>query len=170
MELIAQYWPFGTSGLGLVIGGLIVLLVLKFVAGLAVRLVSIAVVAAGVGIWAFPDYMPFKMPFLSGGDAGPKWVLVSAAGEAMGEDVAYSVSATPKANVAGLPVCDKDNVGKVAVCGAPGLGEIMGMAGSGLPTDVSMSSVPTGVCTYKTVSTAEFLTEGGEKKIYQCKD
>jgi hypothetical protein len=46
----------------------------------------------------------------------------------------------------------------------------MGMAGSGLPTDVSMSSVPTGVCTYKTVSTAEFLTEGGEKKIYQCKD
>lgn len=169
MEWIAQYWPFGTSGLGLTIGVLLVLLVLRFVAGLVVRLVSIGIVAAGVGFWAFPGYMPFQVPFLSASSDGPKWVLVSSAGQAVGEDIAYSVSATPKAKVAGLPVCDQDNVGKVAVCGAPGLGEIMGMAGSGLPTDISVTSVPTGVCTYKTVSTAEFLSEGGGQKVYECR-
>lgn len=171
MDWIAQYWPFGTSGLGITVGVLIVLVVLKFVAGLVVRLVSIAIVAVGVGLWAFPDYMPVKIPFLSAaGESGPKWVLVSSAGQALGEDVAYSVSSTPKMTIKGMPVCDRANIGKVAVCGAPGLGEVMGMAGSGLPTDVSMTSIPNGVCTYKTVTTSEFLSEGGEHKVYQCKD
>jgi hypothetical protein len=171
MEWIAQYWPFGTSGLGITVGVLIILVVLKFVAGMVVRLVSIGIVAAGVGFWAFPGYMPFKIPFLAAGSSsGPQWVLVSSAGRAVGEDVAYSVSATPKMAIKGMPVCDENNIGKVAVCGAPGLGEVMGMAGSGLPTDISMTSMPTGVCTYKTPTTSDFLSEDGEHKVYQCKD
>lgn len=168
MEWIAQYWPFGSSGLGLVVGGLIALLVLKFVAGIVMRLVSIGLVVAGVGFVAFPGYMPFQLPFF-GTAAEPKWVLVSSAGEAMGEDVAYSVSDTPKMEIKGTPVCDKDNLGKVAVCGTPGFGVIAGMAGSGLPTDLSMTSVPTGVCSYKNVTTTDFLQDGGESKVYQCK-
>lgn len=168
MELIAQYWPFGTSGIGLVVGGLVALLVLKFVAGIVMRLVSIGVVAAVVGFAAFPDYMPFQLPFL-GSAKEPTWVLVSSAGEALGEDVAYSVSDSPKMAIKGLPVCDKDNLGKVAVCGTPGFGVIAGMAASGLPTDLSVTSIPTSVCSYKNVSTSEFLEEGGESKVYQCK-
>jgi hypothetical protein len=168
MDIIAQYWPFGTSGLGLVVGGLIALLVLKFVAGVLIRLVSIGLIAAGVGFWAFPDYMPFKLPFF-GGASEPKWVLVSSAGEAMGEDVAYSVSDTPKMAVNGMAVCDKDNVGKVAVCGVPGFGVVAGMAASGLPTDLSITSIPTGVCSYRNPTTQDFAADGGENKVYQCR-
>jgi hypothetical protein len=169
MDWIAQYWPFGTSGVGLAVGGLLVFLVIRFIAGLVLRLISVAVVALGVAFWAFPDAMPFQLPFLSAGSE-PKWVLVSANAEAFGEDVAYSVSDTPKMTVSGTPVCDQDNVGKVAVCGVPGLGVAVGMAASGLPTDLSMTSVPTGVCTYKTVTEAEFVSEGGENKVYQCRN
>jgi hypothetical protein len=169
MEVIAQYWPFGTSGVGIVVGALVALLVLKFVAGLIIRIVSIGVIAAAVGFWAFPDSMPFKLPFLSA-NAGPKWVLVSSAGEAFGEDVAYSVSDTPKMAVKGLPVCDAANVGKVAVCGTPDLNVIAGMTASGLPTDVSLTGVPTGVCTYKAVTADDYLSEGGDNKVYQCRN
>jgi hypothetical protein len=168
MDFIAQYWPFGTSGLGLAVGAIVVLFVLKFVAGLIVRLVSIAIVALGVGFWAFPQYMPFQLPFLSA-SAEPKWVLVSSGGDASGQDVAYSVSVTPKLAVDGLPVCNKDNLGKVAVCGSPDASVIAGMAMSGLPTDLSVSGIPTGVCTYKSVETSGYLNEGGENKVYQCR-
>ena len=168
MEFLAQYWPFGTSGLGLAVGVVVILLVVKFVAGLILRLVSIAVVALGVGFWAFPQYMPFQLPMFSG-SAQPNWVLVSSGGEAVGRDIAYSVGATPKLAVDGLPVCDDANVGKVAVCGTPDAGIVAGMAMSGLPTDLSVSGIPAGVCAYKSVETSDFLDEGGENKVYQCR-
>lgn len=168
MEWIAEYWPFGTSGVGLVIGGLLALLVVRFVAGLVLRLVSIGIVALGVGFWAFPQYMPFSLPFL-GGSSEPKWVLLPDAGDAYGQDVAYSVSSIPKMSIKGTPVCDKQNIGKIAVCGAPGFGVIAGMAASGLPTDLTVTSVPDGVCTYKTADTSDFAQPGGEAKVYQCK-
>lgn len=168
MEFIAQYWPFGTSGVGLTVGAIAVLFVVRFVAGLIFRLLSIGVVVLGVGFWAFPQYMPFQLPFLSA-NSQPKWVLVPDAGDAYGEDVAYSVSAAPKMAINGMPVCDKDNIGKVAVCGSPGFGVIAGMAASGLPTDVSVTSVPDGVCTYKTAPAEDFAQSGGENKVYQCR-
>jgi hypothetical protein len=168
MEWIAQYWPFGTSTLGLILGGFVALVVIRFVAGLVVRLVTLGAVALGVGFWFFPSYMPFELPFLAA-SSQPKWVLVSSAGSADGIDVAYSVSDEPKAKIKDLPVCDEANIGKVAVCGTPGFGVVAGMVASGLPTDLSMTSIPTGVCSYKMVASTEYLYEGGETKVYECK-
>lgn len=167
MDWIAQYWPFGTSTLGLILGGIVALVVIRFVAGLVVRLVTLAAIALGVGFWAFPGYMPFELPFLA--QSQPKWVLVSSAATADGIDVAYSVSDQPKAKIKDLPVCDEANLGKVAVCGTPGFGVVAGMVASGLPTDLSMTSIPTGVCSYKKVTSADYLYEGGETKVYECK-
>jgi hypothetical protein len=168
MEWIAQFWPFGTSGLGIVIGGLIAALVVKFVAGLVMRLVSFGIVAAAVGFGFFPNYMPFSLPFL-GGASEPKWVLVENAGGAYGEDVAYSLSETPKTTINGTAVCDKSTVGTIAVCGSPGFGVVANMISSGLPTDINLNSVPSSVCSYKAALNEDFAQTGGESKVYQCK-
>lgn len=164
---LMDFWPFGTSTLGLLLGGLIILMVVRFVAGLVFKLALIAAVVVGVGVYFFPSYMPISLPF--GASPEPQWVLVSESGTADGIDVAYSVSVNPKASVNGLPVCDKASIGRVAVCGTPDMSVISGMVMSGLPSDLSVTGVPTGVCSYKKVASADYLYEGGASKVYECK-